>query len=455
MQTQFSMLFGDFQIKWTENIEMISYTISYMVICFLLIVNFVLAIIVEAYMKLRDDIKENQIQMEFFTDLFYSLQSKLMAFIHQWPSKDTLILVLHTYQAKQSIGYTELLNSEVFADGLSLTRFLKHYRGFQCLHTKERRLDQSEQIVRDLEARIALILEKEPTTYAQRLSNVHGWSGMARSKSGEVYETKTVEKIVSDVVKNSRAQWRTMATAVDVVGLMNNKASLGPRRIRNFKVAALLVQAARKKDAWPPRTGSFVDSTTVETKERQNTVHSHLNHYHPHLICPSSETVSSTSVTKPLKDSTVLTSGSVLKSFPEENVQLHWNSDCVSSQANLDALTNGNGDACKEGQVCSTATPTLCVKENITLPEQHHHEEFESKSDELRRKAVDIAKDESIPLELRRELSLKMFDSMQLELQLQLADKQLQLQSFDDKRYIAERLTSSEIKLGDITSLKA
>lgn len=44
---------GNFPENWDENTDMVWFTVCYLLILFLLVQNFLLAIIVEAYMKVR------------------------------------------------------------------------------------------------------------------------------------------------------------------------------------------------------------------------------------------------------------------------------------------------------------------------------------------------------------------------------------------------------------------
>ena len=53
LQTEFELLFGEFQEGWTDSREMALFTVLYLLVLFLLVLNFLLAIIVEAYMQVR------------------------------------------------------------------------------------------------------------------------------------------------------------------------------------------------------------------------------------------------------------------------------------------------------------------------------------------------------------------------------------------------------------------
>ena len=48
-----SFFSGNFPENWDENTDIIWFTVCYLLILFLLVQNFLLAIIVEAYMKVR------------------------------------------------------------------------------------------------------------------------------------------------------------------------------------------------------------------------------------------------------------------------------------------------------------------------------------------------------------------------------------------------------------------
>ena len=51
MQTLFTMMLGGFRERWDENTDMILFTIVYMLVMYLVVLSFLLAIVVEAYMK--------------------------------------------------------------------------------------------------------------------------------------------------------------------------------------------------------------------------------------------------------------------------------------------------------------------------------------------------------------------------------------------------------------------
>ena len=84
MQTEFELLFGEFQDGWTDSREMALFTVLYLLVLFLLVLNFLLAIIVEAYMQLREDIAAKQTEKSFLMDLSNSLSAYIQGSIRGW-----------------------------------------------------------------------------------------------------------------------------------------------------------------------------------------------------------------------------------------------------------------------------------------------------------------------------------------------------------------------------------
>jgi uncharacterized protein YpmS len=73
------MLFGALPANWgvdkqlTRELQL--WTVLYLMLVSLLILNFFLAIIVEAYMKVRDCIDASETESEFFTEVYFTLDS--------------------------------------------------------------------------------------------------------------------------------------------------------------------------------------------------------------------------------------------------------------------------------------------------------------------------------------------------------------------------------------------
>jgi len=122
VQTELMMLFGTIDyFNWTSNekmpraaIELQFFAVLYLIVIFLLVLNFVLAIIVEAYVKLRTELVTMETEQEFFTDLQSSLTSTFLGLYYDWPNAKILGQLLTTWEAKNSVGHEELFDTKLF-----------------------------------------------------------------------------------------------------------------------------------------------------------------------------------------------------------------------------------------------------------------------------------------------------------------------------------------------------
>jgi len=133
LQTQFELLFGEFQDGWTDSREMAAFNVIYLMVLFLLVLNFLLAIIIEAYMKLRQDINAKQTEESFGKDLMGAFLGLLHQRTQHWPSAAELGAALEAQEARLSVGFSELVHMQMFPSHKSVGSFLKHYRQYRFL----------------------------------------------------------------------------------------------------------------------------------------------------------------------------------------------------------------------------------------------------------------------------------------------------------------------------------
>ncbi|EKX42859.1 hypothetical protein GUITHDRAFT_140993 [Guillardia theta CCMP2712] len=133
LQTEFEMLFGQFPADWTSTREMQLFTVLYTLIVFLLILNFLLAIIVEAYMGLRTAVMELETEQEFLTDLLDCFHSLFYRCVYGWPSSKKLGKVLGEWQAKFAISFEDLQSTGLFRNKEAIGKFIKFYSKFDFL----------------------------------------------------------------------------------------------------------------------------------------------------------------------------------------------------------------------------------------------------------------------------------------------------------------------------------
>ena len=135
---EFEMLFGNFPENWQNNSEMMLFVILYFIFLFLLVQNFLLAIIVNAYTQVDIENKDFQSEEEFFTDCWHCWTAFRLRIIWGWPPRDKLAKFIDdTFPNKIFIGYRELAASCLFPNHHSIKAFMDHYSSGSCidLHT--------------------------------------------------------------------------------------------------------------------------------------------------------------------------------------------------------------------------------------------------------------------------------------------------------------------------------
>ena len=137
LQLEWEMLFGALPANWgvdkqlTRELQL--WTVLYLMLVFLLILNFLLAIIVEAYMKVREGIDASETESEFFTDVYFTLDSTYRRILFGWPAPARLGEVMESWRARISVGYIDLLGTGLFRSPEACVSFLKFYSSFDFM----------------------------------------------------------------------------------------------------------------------------------------------------------------------------------------------------------------------------------------------------------------------------------------------------------------------------------
>jgi hypothetical protein len=144
ISTNLSMMFSaSFFDRWDSTFELQVYTVLFLVIVYLLILNFLLAIIVDAFMDIRKHIVELEIEQEFFTDVISMVLSYTLGKYRGWPSSKDLGLVLSQQKAKFNVGFVDLYKTGLFKTPRSVSTFIKFYSQYHFLDpihiTKQKR----------------------------------------------------------------------------------------------------------------------------------------------------------------------------------------------------------------------------------------------------------------------------------------------------------------------------
>lgn len=123
----FLVVLGDLPEDFGTTPELAIFLTTYILVLFFLVQNFVLAIIVEAYMAVRQDNKDLKTEQTFFEDVWDSISAYVFRYCYGWPNRGALGDLLETYKCKHTIGFHELRLTKMFGSDHSIITFLTHY----------------------------------------------------------------------------------------------------------------------------------------------------------------------------------------------------------------------------------------------------------------------------------------------------------------------------------------
>jgi hypothetical protein len=181
LELEFHMMVGELPDEWTETTELKVYVLLYMVVVFLLVLNFLLAIIVEGYMSVVDTINACEVEQEFFTDIFGTLYSMIKGRLSGWPRRKKLGLFLEHWKGKSTVGYVDLFETGMFRDHQAVCSFLRYYGTYDFLvpapvgrygrkEDNSKQNKEHEEIAKAIEARLKSVFRvKVPTLKEEAL----------------------------------------------------------------------------------------------------------------------------------------------------------------------------------------------------------------------------------------------------------------------------------------------
>ena len=114
MGSMLVMLLGELPDNWMQLNELMAYVFAYIFLVFFLVQNFLLAIIVEAYMTVRQEYVRMQTENSFPVDTIESFQSLLKGLIHGWPMPGKLASAMEPWYARVSVGFEDLYGTGLF-----------------------------------------------------------------------------------------------------------------------------------------------------------------------------------------------------------------------------------------------------------------------------------------------------------------------------------------------------
>jgi hypothetical protein len=168
---------------WELDGDLLIFTVLLLFMLTLLVMNFVLAIVVEAYMQVCKAIEANLVEQSFLKDVLSVLNLLIHQTLWRWPPPEVLAdrLTLR-FKVKHSVGYADLEQTKLFPSHRAIVAFLHYYKRFDfckpevitVFGKKARTLEEG--IAIQVEKRIATMLGLEPTKlkdFTRRRSSIH------------------------------------------------------------------------------------------------------------------------------------------------------------------------------------------------------------------------------------------------------------------------------------------
>jgi len=135
MKNQLQILLGNLPADFDQHFLMIVYVTSTAILMFFLMLNFLLAIVVEAYTKVRQDIESIEVENEIVTDISLTFKHRFQRTWYRWTSTQQMLSVLQRNVATRSVNAEHLRLSGISVP--EARQFLNVYGSLQCLGSKE------------------------------------------------------------------------------------------------------------------------------------------------------------------------------------------------------------------------------------------------------------------------------------------------------------------------------
>ena len=161
MSTQLLIMFGiDLPENWTESLDIACYTLVFLAIMHVLVLNFVLALIVEAYLKVREYNEDLEVENEFLTDVYQSIGAKWKWHALGWGSPDEFREGLQTLFGKSSVDFDDLCRVGGFRSTRAVRSFMEHYSRYEYMEAPAVERPAHHSAVMETTESIALLLGK-------------------------------------------------------------------------------------------------------------------------------------------------------------------------------------------------------------------------------------------------------------------------------------------------------
>eukprot|EP00397_Hematodinium_sp_SG-2012_P002685 GEMP01002693.1.p1 GENE.GEMP01002693.1~~GEMP01002693.1.p1 ORF type:complete len:1251 (+),score=194.05 GEMP01002693.1:508-3753(+) len=139
--SQFNMIIGEYPMDPVVELQSlyVAYLFVFCVVMFLIIMNFFLAILIDSYSAIKDQVNECRVAQNFLSDVYFTLAFPYHQWAHKWPSRWQLIDMLlradvdgnNINDEEQSFAVSvapqDLVEQEIIPDLDSATALITHY----------------------------------------------------------------------------------------------------------------------------------------------------------------------------------------------------------------------------------------------------------------------------------------------------------------------------------------
>jgi len=168
--SQFQLMLGNLPDNFADDILLSIFILFFLIAVFFLMLNFLLAIIVESYMRVKAEIERQETEQNLMADAGASLVVMAKRLLHRWPSTFRIIARLEEQSSKFSVGIENLDMPDGSWSRESRVHFYRHYQRYDFLAKKPlpERITSFDCAVDDLEKRIALLVHAPAPTAMER-----------------------------------------------------------------------------------------------------------------------------------------------------------------------------------------------------------------------------------------------------------------------------------------------
>jgi hypothetical protein len=192
--TQFDMMIGGLEYVpdgFSQDTLLMIYICTFFVIMFFFMLNFLLSIIVDAYLRVKMAIDQQETEQNFVVDISSIFIVGIKSYIDKWPEPDDIAEKLKSFTALLTVNASTLaavVDQDDDWKRESRIRFIMHYEKYDFLEPKKANLDCVQNLdhaIEEVEKRVAMVMGVQAPTLHERMS-----MSKRRVKQPEKFETK-------------------------------------------------------------------------------------------------------------------------------------------------------------------------------------------------------------------------------------------------------------------------